>query len=124
MGALFHQTAGLENHDLVAITNCREAVRDDQGSPAGKQAVYRIADPLFLFRVQIGGGLIEDQQWRILEKGSSKGNTLRLSPAEPCRLFANRGLVLARELLKEVIDMRLTASPPDLGQCCLGSCQP
>ena len=48
----------------VRMLDCRETVRDDEGSPPRREPIERLLDRSFRRRVQRGGRLVEQQYLR------------------------------------------------------------
>ncbi len=55
------------------------------------------------FRVQAGGWFVEDENRRIFQKGSGKGEALRLSAAETRSAFADDRFVSFRQGFDELV---------------------
>ena len=58
MRALFAETAFVKDENARCVLNGAQAVRDDQGSASGEQAVERFANLQFGFCVDAGGGFV------------------------------------------------------------------
>ena len=56
---------------------------DDQHGAAGHQPSQRILDQRLASGVQVGRGLIQDEQRRILQEGAGDGQALPLPAAQP-----------------------------------------
>ena len=76
---VFDDLARFQHHHPVEIAQRGEAMRDrDHGAPA-HQAAERLADRLLGFAVERGGGLVEQQDRRILQERARNGNALALA---------------------------------------------
>ena len=79
MAALFRDLAVVEHHDLVHLVEPVTFVGDEQDTPAlgGVQQVR--GERLAAVRVEVGGGLVEDEQGRVGEKGAGQREALPLT---------------------------------------------
>ena len=73
------ETTSVEDGDLVDTRDRGGAVRDDQDRLSLDEAGERRLNIGFGFRVGEGGGLVEDEDGRIDEEGSSDCDALRLT---------------------------------------------
>ena len=79
MRALFAQAAFVEDENAIGVLNGAQAVRDDDRSAAGEQAIERFANHDFGSRVHAGGGFVEDQEARIVRQGAGEADQLALA---------------------------------------------
>ena len=79
MGAPFGNDAVVQYKNLVCILNGGQAVGDDEGRTAYHELVQRILYHLFAFRIQGRGGLVKDEDFRVLQDGPGNGDTLALA---------------------------------------------
>lgn len=70
----------LHKQNEIRIPDRGKPVGDDEGGPALGDGEHRFADPLFRYRIHGAGGLIQDQDRRILEYGPGDGQKLPFSP--------------------------------------------
>jgi hypothetical protein len=61
------------------IEECR-AVRDHEDGPLPHQPAERVQLRLFRLSVELGGGLVEEDDRCVAEKGTGDGDPLTLSP--------------------------------------------
>ena len=73
------ETTGVEDGDLVNAGDGCGAVRDDQDRLSLNEAGEGFLNIGLGFRVGKGGGLVEDEDGRIDEEGSSDCDALRLT---------------------------------------------
>ena len=79
MGALFHNSSLLEHDNVVCVSNRGETVSDHERSPPLDEAAKCLVDQLFVDGVEVRGGLVKDEDRRILEQCSGDGESLPLS---------------------------------------------
>ena len=70
MCPLLDDLSVLEHHDQVRVADRREAVRDDEGGPAGEERPERLLDAALGSDVDGRGRLVEDQEARVREQRS------------------------------------------------------
>ena len=70
VGPGFRNPAFVQDDDPVRGADGVQAVGDDQGGPAPRQAVEGIPDETLALRVQAGGRLVHDEQGCVLEEGA------------------------------------------------------
>src|SRR6516165_12644310 len=110
----------MEDEDAVGVLNGAEAVGDNERGAAGEQAVERFADHQFGFRIDAGGGFVEDQIARIVRQGASEADELALADGKSrASLVDLRGdsLRKLRDVLAEtdLIDRMLDLLAGDAG---------
>ncbi len=66
MGALFDDAISRQNQDAVGVADGRQAVGDDQGGSAVRQAEQCLLYRPFALVVERAGRFVEDQDLRIL----------------------------------------------------------
>ena len=79
MAATFGDHAVGNGHDPSGGTDGGKPVGNDEGGSALGQGVKGTLDLGFRHRVQRGGGLIQNEDWGILQKDSCDGHTLLLT---------------------------------------------
>ena len=82
VGPGFRNPAFVQDDDPVRGADGVQAVGDDQESPALRQAVEGVTDETLALRVQAGGGLVHNEQGRVLEEGAGYRKPLRLAAGE------------------------------------------
>ena len=71
-------------------------------------------NPTFAFVIQSAGGLIQDQDRRILKEYTCNGNPLLLSAGKACATFSDISVVFIRKLHDKVMDTRTFGGFDDL----------
>src|SRR6266446_551166 len=66
----------LEHQDANSPPRRGEPVRDDEGRASAGQALQRVEDQSFRFRIQRAGGFVEDEDRRVTQKGAREGEAL------------------------------------------------
>ena len=79
VGARFDDAALVKDVDAVCILDSREAVGNGDGGSAHSHLLERMLDDLFRFRINIGSGLIQNQNLRLGSDRSGKGDELALA---------------------------------------------
>ena len=110
-GPLIHE------QDAIEAFETDETVGDHQGRALAQGGEHGIQDCPLGEGVQVGGGLIQDEQGSLLEKGAGQRQTLALSPAEPQSLFADPGLVAVGERRDEIVDPGLAGDQIGRASC-------
>src|SRR5262249_29722310 len=95
--ALFDNPTLVEHNQSVHASNRRQPMGDRNDRPPAHQTVKLFLDRRLDFRIERRGGLVEDEDRRILQDDSGKSNTLTLP---------------ARQLDATLADMRVEAAPP------------
>ena len=78
--------------------------RDD--GPSVHQALGGFLEQGFGLRVEAGGGLVQDQDLRVLQESAGKGKALGLSAAKTCPALANDRLIFFRQGRDEFMQVR------------------
>ena len=89
MRADFPHAAFVHDDDLIAALNRREPVSDDNRRASLHQAVDGFPDLKFRFRIDAGRRFIEDQNLRIVRKGSRECQQLALPDGERGAAFVD-----------------------------------
>src|SRR5438105_3110320 len=84
-----------EHRDPVRVLDGGEAVRDDEARPILHQTVERPLHFPFAFRVEGAGGLVEQEDRRVLEQGARDGDALPLPTGERRPALADERVVAA-----------------------------
>ena len=63
--ALLDDAAMVENDDAIGVHDGAEAVGDDEARPVGHQGLQACLDEPLAVRVQVAGGLVQDQDPRV-----------------------------------------------------------
>ena len=76
VGSAFDHKTGIEDMDHIRMLNGREPVRDDDGRPPLHQNLEGILDLPLRIRIQRAGGLVQQQDWRVLQNGPGPPESL------------------------------------------------
>jgi hypothetical protein len=91
-GAGLDDTAVLDHRDLVGLGDGGQPVGDDDGGPAGAEALEGVGDAGLAGRVQVAGGLVQDQQGRVGDPGPGEGDQLALPGGQQGAPLADLGV--------------------------------
>ncbi len=97
MTAGFDDAASIEDEDAVGADYARQPMRQDQGRAPGRQPVEGLLDHRFIFGVDRGQCLIEDQDRGITQQGAGDRQPLALTPGQQDPALADDGLVALRQ---------------------------
>ncbi len=75
-------------------------VGDGDGCPVFRQIFQAFLDPAFTFIVQGAGGLVKDQDRRILQEHPGNGDPLFLSAGKTGSPLAHKGVIAVRQGLR------------------------
>src|SRR5262249_5025637 len=120
MRARLDDAAMIQHHEPVHPRDGREAVRDGDDGAALHQAFELLLDRRLDLGIERRGGVVEDEDRRTLEDGTSEGAALALAARELDAALADMGVETAAtlpilELLDEVERVRLLGGAEDLG---------
>ena len=79
MGALLGYLAAFEDDDLARSADRGEAVGDDYRGTAMEEALEAALDRFLGADVDVGGGLVEDEDAGLGEEGAGEGDELALA---------------------------------------------
>ena len=82
----------LHHADQIGRSNRTQPMRNHKTRAATHQATQTLLNQLLTVRIQIAGGLVQDQQTRISENSASNCQTLPLSTTQPHTALANHSL--------------------------------
>ena len=82
MRAFFAQAALVEDENAVRMLDGAQAMRDHERCAPFEQAVERLANHEFGFRVHAGGGFIQNQELRIVRERAGEADELPLAHGE------------------------------------------
>ena len=103
VGAFLHDAALVEHGDPVGKADGRQAVRDeDDGPPLGEIGESLLHDVLAL-GVEVGGGLVQDEDRGILQERPREGDPLPLPPGELHAALPGEALVAVGHRDDEVV---------------------
>ena len=107
VGTAFRDPAIGNGDNAVGRTNGAESVGNDQGCTAHSQVVESPLDLSFRHGVQRGGGLIQNQNGRILQEDPGNGHALLLTAGEQGAPLAYIGIKSMGHFQNILIDLRL-----------------
>ena len=85
----FGDCAFIEHHNIVRAADRGKAMGDHENGAPYHQVRERLLHEFFGFGVEFRGGLIENQDWRILQQGAGDGDALPLAAAQPLAAIAD-----------------------------------
>ena len=104
MRAALDHRALVENENSVGAADGREAVGDDDGGAALEELRERFLDCLLAGRIDVRGGLVEDEDRRVFEERAGDGDPLALAARELRAALADLGReTLGRPRMKSPI---------------------
>lgn len=110
MAPFFNDDTVLKHHDPVRVSDGRQTVRDcDHGAPF-PHCLELCLNPPLGFRVQRAGRLVQQQDWRILEKGPRDPHALLFTTRKLQPAFPDRRLVPVGQAGDEIVDFRSLAA--------------
>ena len=93
----------LQNQGLVAFGQRRQPVRHDDHRAATRDAQQVGVDQRLAFRIERAGGLVQDQDARVVDQRAGDGEALLLTARKVGRAFLDVGLVAVRHALDEFL---------------------
>ena len=106
MRAGFHHPSLIKNDDPVGLPDGGESVSDDHGGSIRLESVKGVAHALFAERIEVRGGLIQNQDGGILQESPCDRHPLALTSGEAGSAFAHWGLQTLGEALHEFGECR------------------
>ena len=108
MGSALRDLSSVQHNDLVTVPDGRQPVRDNNtGDPPAVDGFHHIE---FRFGIQRAGGLIQDDDRRILRKRTGDFQPLPLSAGKVFPVFDQLSLVASRPLHNILMDLRVPGS--------------
>ena len=95
----------LDDDYPVGIVDRRQSVGDDKGGPVLHQVFQGLLDLSFRFGVKGRGGLVENQDRRVLQDRPGDGDPLAFAAGEPGAAFADDGIETLRQIVDEIEGM-------------------
>ena len=105
VAALLDQLAAVEDEDAVGVAEGREPVGDGDGGAAAGQGLEGLLNRLFAFGVDVAGGLVEDQDRRIVEDRPGDREALPFAAGETRAALAEPGVVAERRVEDELVGL-------------------
>ena len=121
MSALLDDVAVFHDEDQVRIADGGEPVGDDEAGLSAHQLPHRRLKLLLGTGIHIGGGLIQDQQRRVLQQCPGNGQALALAAGEQHAVFTHVGIEALRQAVDELLGVGIGRSGFDV--CAWGTCQ-
>ena len=103
MRALLDDAPVLHHRDHVGVAHRGQTVGDDQGRAPLHQVLEGPLDDRLGLGVERRGGLVEDQDRRVLVEGARDRQALALSAREPHSRLADHRVVAVRQLEDELL---------------------
>ena len=94
------------DHDAVGIDGGGQPVRDDQRGAVAHEPLQRVLHQPLALRIERAGGLVQQQDGRVLEDGARDGDALLLPARQPRAAFAEEGVVAFRQPADEFVGRR------------------
>ena len=111
MGSLFHDAALFHHYDVVCPSQRRKAVRDNDHGLLDGKALDAGQDVAFAVGVHVGGGLVEQVDGGVAQKGTGNGQALALATGKVGAAFGN-GNVQPALLQHEIVQVALAQRAP------------
>ena len=89
--------AVLDHKNGVGMHDGVQAVRDHDRGPIAAQVLDRFLHLLFGFRIECGGGLVQQDDRRVFDERARHGDALALPAGELGAVLAHRGIVAERK---------------------------
>ncbi len=105
----------VQHDDAVGLQHGGQPVRDDDGGAGRHQRLERLLHGALAFRVERTGGLVEQQDRRVLEDRPRDRDALALAAREPRATLAEEGVVALRQTADELIGRGRARGVLDLG---------
>ena len=113
---MLHQRAVIQRGDQIGVPHRRQAVRDHERGASDHQFVERVEDDGLCFRIDRRGGLVENEDGRVLEKGARDADALAFASGQPHAALADLGLVAVGQALDEFVGVGRLGGLDDLLQ--------
>src|SRR5829696_1840665 len=116
VGALLDDPAAVDDQDPVGVDDGRQPVGDDQAGPALEGGGQGLLDVDLGLGVEVGGGLVEDDDGRVGQQQPGDGQALLLPARQPVAALADHRLPPLGQALDQVQDPGRPAGVLDLLQ--------
>ena len=97
--ALLRYDAILQHNNLVCTCHGTHPVSDDENGLVFDEAGQSLLNRRFVLNIQTCGGLVQQNDGRILQKSTGDGNALTLTAGKSAAILADIGVPLVRQLL-------------------------
>ena len=101
--ALLDHDAARQHHHLIRTGYGAHPVGDDEDGFVFNKPGQSLLNGSFVFHVQTGGGLVHQDNGRILQEGAGDGDALTLAAGKSAAVLADVGVSLVRQLLGKFI---------------------
>ena len=96
--ALLRYDAILQHNNLVCTCHGTHPVSDDENGLVFDEAGQSLLNRRFVLNIQTCGGLVQQNDGRILQKSTGDGNALTLAAGKGTAILADVGVPLVRQL--------------------------
>ena len=124
MAAFFDDAAAVEHEDAVGADHARQPVRQDEGGAPGREPVDRLLDYRFVFGVDRGQCLVEDQNWRVAQESAGDRQPLALAARQHDSALADHRLITLRQQRDEFVGVGVAGGGLDLVLVGVGLAEP
>ena len=107
------------DQNLVCTLDCRQTMSNGNGCTVFGENFQTLLDPAFAFIVQCTGGLIKDQDRRILQEDTGNGDPLFLTAGKTGSTFSDKGIITIRKTFDKIVDICFSGSVYDLCHGCI-----
>ena len=115
MPASLDDTAPVHDEHEIRTLDRRQPVRDHERRPSREQALQAVLHGGLRHAVQMRGGLVEDQDPRILEHRASHRDPLLLPAAEPVAALTDGGGQSLGKAGDDVVEVRVANRIGEIG---------
>ena len=115
MPAALDDLAGLDHQDRVGVHDGVQAMGDDDGGAVLAEMLDRLLHLLFGLRIERRGGLVEQDDRRVLDQRPRHRDALALAAGELRAMLADRGVVAERKAHDELMRAGGLRGLDDLG---------
>ena len=100
---LFCHYAVLQHHDLIRAGNGAHPMSNDENSFVPDEAGKRFLNRRFIFNVQTGSCLVQQNDWRVFQEGTGDGNALPLAAGKLAVVLADVGVPTAGQFFGKLV---------------------
>ena len=97
--ALLDHDASRQHHHLIRTGHGAHPVGDDEDGFVFYEPGQSLLNGSFVLHIQAGGGLVQQDDGRILQESAGNGDTLTLAAGKSAAVLADVGVSLVRQLL-------------------------
>ena len=113
MGALLHDDAPVQQDDVVTVLDGTQAVGHDEHGADVLHLFQRILDKQLRFRVDIGGGFVQNHHGGFVNNGAGKAQKLPLSGGEVVAPLPDHLVQALLQTADEFVCIHIPAGIPD-----------